>query len=177
VNSYQLNKEAAELAHARSAAWRESLNGQAAESSHNAIKAAGIINGGAVVALLALVGNIVDKEAATSVSADHIGFAMLVFVAGLAASAFASGFSYFTIYLYVVAGRYRTWDYTHPYVHETRKSKIHTWFGALFHITAVVLVLGSYSLFVYGAYVSKELITTTWAGGYKAPQGTTPPSR
>ena len=165
------------MAHSRAAAWRESLNGHTAESSNQAIKAAGIINGGAAVALLALIGNMVDKDATATISGEVIGFSLIIFVAGIAASAFASGGAYFTNYLYVAASSRRIWDYKHPYVHDTRGSRICAWTGGLFHVVSVILVLFSYGFFVYGAYVSRDLVTAAWTSGQKASNGTTPSSK
>jgi hypothetical protein len=171
---HQGNKAAAELTHERASAWQEAQNNHTVESGLNAVKSAGIINGGAIVALLALVGNIIDKDAAASVGAEQIGFTLLVFVAGLAASAFVSGFGYLTNFLYATASYYRTWDYIHPYIHETTKSRVFGGLGSVFHAFAVLLVTASYCLFLYGAYVSRDLVATTWANAQKAPQGTTP---
>jgi hypothetical protein len=56
------------------------------------------------VALLALIGNMVVKEATASVSEEGIGFTLLIFVAGIAASTFASGGAYFTNYLNLPQG-------------------------------------------------------------------------
>lgn len=173
----QRNREAAELAHSRAAAWIETTNSQTFESGNQALKAAGVVNGGAAVALLALIGNMVDKDATASISGEAIGFALLIFVAGVSASALASGGAYITNYLYVTAGTARTWDYEHPYVHHTRRSKVYEWSGAFFHVLSVLLVLFSYSSFLYGSYVSRDLVIVAWTSGQKASQGTTPSNK
>ena len=115
----------------------------------------------------------VDKDATATVSGEVIGFPLLIFVAGIAASAFASGGTYFTNYLYVAASSLRFWDYKHPYVYDTRGSRICARIGELFHVVSVILVLCSYGLFVYGAYVSRDMVIAVWTSGQKASNGTT----
>jgi hypothetical protein len=75
------NKAEAELAHARDFARYERLDNFTVESSHNAIKAVAIINGGAAVAFVALMGNIVDTEALKQVERTAIAWCFLTPVA------------------------------------------------------------------------------------------------
>lgn len=94
-----------------------------------ALKSAILINGGAAVALLAFIGNIwlkaITPEAVTSLTNS-----IALFAFGVLAAALGTAGSYFTQYCY---------------------SESHTRTGIGFHLTTIMLVLGAYVLFGFGA--------------------------
>ncbi len=97
----------------------------------HALNSAMIINAGAAVALLSLIGNIIggDPSAGSSYST-----AVLWFVFGVLSAAIATGGAYCTQYFYTQAPEKPT--------------------GKRFHVTTVIFAIGSYGLFIAGALSS-----------------------
>lgn len=155
---WQLNKETADAVHSRMSSWRESADGHLVESGQNAIKAAGIANGGAAVAMLALIGNALSNDAASRLNKDLIAYCFAIYIIGLALSAFAAGLAYVVNYCYLLAYDARRLDYEYPYIHDNGWSKAWTRFGACFHVVCALFVVGSYCLFVYGSFSARELL-------------------
>lgn len=95
-----------------------------------ALKSALLINGGAVVALLAFIGNIWEKDTPQA-AVDSLTSSIVYFAFGVLLAAFGTGTTYLTQYCY---------------------SEEYLKTGAWFHGGTIVIVLGSYFLFGFGAY-------------------------
>jgi hypothetical protein len=148
----------ARLAHERAFNKMNSLNEGAMASGENAIKAAILINGGSAVALLALLGAVVDKASLAPGELERIGRLFMFYIGGTAAAAFASGFAYLTNFLYAGVHGSMEWSYTHPFVHETKASKRYAIVGTVFHVLSFVLIIGSFASFIYTSYQAKETL-------------------
>jgi hypothetical protein len=151
-----INHRAGERAHdVHRNAWLEHLKATI-QFGVEAIRTAALINGGAVIASLALVGTIFGRHEvlAKSLIAPVTIFGFGALIAGLAsASAYASqGF-----YTAAVSHEKLTWN--HPYVEKTHKSKSRYRVGLIFHILCVILVLCSYACVTYGALKFSEILT------------------
>jgi hypothetical protein len=120
---WEFNRATAELAHERDFARHERLDNYTVESGQNAIKAVGIINGGAAVAFVALMGNIVDSDVLKQIDRELIARCFLIFSGGVVLSAMASGLSYVTHYCHTGQNANQILNFEHPYVHETPKSR------------------------------------------------------
>jgi hypothetical protein len=101
------------------------------ESGHNALKAAMLINGGAAVAFLAFLGNLLAKS--QSVKMAEFPKALLCFVFGVLLSAMASASTYFT---------------QHSYRHRSMAA------GNRVRGVTICLVILSYILFAAGALIA-----------------------
>ena len=100
-------------------------------SGQNAIRSSFLLNGGASVALLALIGHLAqfkpDKVAAFS-------GVLLPFVLGVLAMTITSGFTYLSQWLY-----------------DAESPKLQKW-GFGFNLASIVLGISSYGLFMWGMY-------------------------
>lgn len=101
------------------------------EAGQTALKSAILINGGAAVALLAFLGNLLTKEAPKGIAVPIpvMGHAMLIFIMGVGLAGLASGFRYLCQWLYS-----SDWNRT----------------GDAFNYSAIVLGLASFAAFFWG---------------------------
>ena len=99
-------------------------------SGQSALKASMLINGGAVIALLAFIGNTVKSPPMGNIQ-DLLAAPMWLFCLGILCSAVASGATYLTQFLYSA-----DWMKT----------------GYVFQILSILIVLASYVLFGVAAY-------------------------
>ncbi len=114
----------------------------------SALKSAAILNGGAALAMMALIGGVVTSK----VSVKPIVDAMTAFGGGLLLATLATGASYVTQYLYQVSHHKFELTWEHPYVVETEASKRESRNGIVWHVLALVLVISSYGAFVVGGF-------------------------
>jgi hypothetical protein len=103
------------------------------------LKSVILINGGASVALLAFIGNILARGVSTSLASAY-SLPLAHYVFGVLAGALATGSSYITQY---------------SYVHFDRK------IGVFWHWVSVALVLVAYLLFGLGSFLCYEAIKNT----------------
>ena len=101
-------------------------------SAQAALKACMVINGGAAVALLAFVGNLLGKNSKLDV-ASGLSFPIFLFCIGIVLGAIASGSTYITQSL-------------HSYQKVSLAQK--------FTIFTMLLVMGSYAIFIIGAFIT-----------------------
>ncbi len=101
---------------------------------HTALKSAILINGGAAAAMLAFIGNIWNGALVQNVMGPLTN-SIILFCFGVASGALGTGFTYFTQYGYA-----------------EKKVK----FARSFHVLTILLVLVSYSLFIFGCYEAYE---------------------
>ncbi len=100
------------------------------EYGKHALNSIMVINAGASVALLSLIGSLTTKE--SPLAGERFAFPLLLFVLGVVFSAVASGGSYCTQYFYT----------------EQPDRLI----GKRFHVATVVFVVCSYLIFIAGAF-------------------------
>lgn len=101
------------------------------DAGQHALRVSLAINGGAAVAVLAFLGNLMTKSPATSLG--QFPTAMLFFVSGVLAAAIATGCTYLT---------------QHWYHHDRKKH------GDISNLICIGLVVSSYALFAIGAWVA-----------------------
>ncbi len=107
-----------------------------------ALKSAILINGGASVAMLSFISSQIAKSAPAGLI-NNISISLVLFVFGTLAAAIASGTAYLT-----------QWFYHH---------KPTSGWGRIFNILSVILIIGSYFLFGYGAYSAFEVFKSSFA--------------
>lgn len=151
---YELDRATAEAAHSRQIAYGNQLTGIAAESGENAIKAGAVINGGAAIALLALLGS-VHKDLPTAVLAkQQLADCFLLYSSGVFLSAFASSIAYLTNTFYARSMQSIQMTYDHPYLVDTRASRVFNFLGQGFNYLAMAVVLLSYAAFGYSSWLA-----------------------
>ncbi|MFJ7567857.1 hypothetical protein ACIQW9_12945 [Herminiimonas sp. NPDC097707] len=101
------------------------------EAGGTALKSAMLINGGAAIALLAFLGNLLTRQPhlGDSVIISKLNYAMMIFVCGVGCAALATAARYLAQVCYAEFGQ--------------------TW-GGKFRIVAIVFALASFSSFFYG---------------------------
>ncbi|WP_282129516.1 hypothetical protein [Roseobacter litoralis] len=124
------------------------LNSAAIESGILAVRTLVLVNGGAVVAMLAFLANFYDGSSGSELRG--VLNSITLFGLGVFAGVLAAALSYFTNYSYAcgVQGFDKTWE--HPYIKETPEQKVWYRVGAYFHIAAVCAAIVSTSLFLAG---------------------------
>ena len=110
--------------------WDFELFRSTISSGQTALRSATLINGGAAVALLAFVGNLWGTRPTVAV---ELSFPMMLFLYGVLAAALASGATYCAQWFY-----------------SSRTNRTRTW-GNVFNVLAVLLVAGSFGVFLVGA--------------------------
>jgi hypothetical protein len=99
--------------------------------AESALKTVILINGGACLALLAFLGNIIAKGINTKVVIEF-SFPILLYVAGVLVGAIATGAAYLTQY---------------SYIHFSRKTAV------MWHFISAIFVIVAYVAFAAGSYM------------------------
>ena len=158
---YEQNTTTAERAHDAEAEFGLRINEAAINNSNLALRALLIINGGAAIALLAFIGNLVPVAPSVYANLPKVIpsiTSLMWFALGVAVTVFGMAFAYFTNYFYTGASAKRTRSYEHPYIQETQIS--HKWvkLGLTFHSLAVIFALIAIVSFMLGVYEVNEMI-------------------
>lgn len=128
----------------------------ATESANIALKALLLLNGGACLALLAFLANVV-KDAGHSASAEKLVVALLaalsLFAYGAACAVGASAFGYVANRAYAESGGARTQHASHPYLRKTTKSKAWGVIAAFSNLAGIALACGSIWYFLDGVWL------------------------
>ena len=125
------------------------LNDEAAvKSGEAAIRTVILSNGGAVVAVLAFLGNLSSKVSPQQISA--VANSLTYFSLGVAAGLLAMLGAYFTNYYHSCMGSswVRTWQ--HPYFHDGPETPYYRRLASLYHWLAIIAGTASLLLLIYG---------------------------
>ncbi|MCG5260096.1 hypothetical protein EM868_06790 [Cupriavidus gilardii] len=145
---YQHEMEVWKLAHAHDSAFQQEMMKAGIEAGLSAIKFAVMINGGASVALLAFLGNLLTKDFGTShkALASDLAGSLFAFLVGVAMAGVCGGFRYLSQESYGQTDNARRLNGT----------STGRWlrFGVAFHISAVVVGLGSFVSFLKGGVMA-----------------------
>ena len=133
----------------------------AIESANVAIRAMLLINGGAVVALLAFLGTL-ESGNAEAVSLNKFVSALRYFAYGVGFSAITAALAYVVNLL--DADIQRSMDYSYdewPFVREKKRRKQLSWIRGLLHVLAIVLAVGSLWVFFQGVNQIANAVSTS----------------
>lgn len=157
-SSAELEQKCAEKYHERD--WRllESIYQTTISSANNALRTLVIIHGGAVIALLAFIGNVMSSEKYDNSSIVLFSDPLLYFCLGIAAVILSMAFAYFTSYCLGTSIAERNHQYQYPYVVHTKKSKNWHVASAIAEVFAVMLGFVSLGLFVYGMVEARDAL-------------------
>ncbi len=161
VDQHEQNVATARRAHDAELEFGINTNEAAIDAANLALRALLIINGGAAIALLAFIGNLVPAlqgEYATLPKIIPAFTPLMWFAFGVAGTAIAMFFAYFTNYSYAIASVDRIRNYEHPYIHETQKSQTLVTLGTVFQWFAIILSLAALIFFMIGVVEVNELI-------------------
>lgn len=110
-----------------------------------------LVNGGAVVAMMAFIGATYNSP---SSDVESLRAALLlpafIFAAGAVVAGMASGFAYFAQYLYHEVAEAREMHWERPFIRDTRASASPMRWGMFWHVLCVIAVPCSYVLLTSG---------------------------
>lgn len=154
---HEVQREDAQRAHDRNAAFAASTNEAAINNANLALRTAVIINGGAVISVLAFVGGLVGQGKLTiGPTVQEISCALAWFAFGVAAATFAMGFSYLTNYCIAGSATKKRAIWEHPYFEPTPTSRFFARAAMLFKIAAILLGFGSIGIFIMGMLTVRD---------------------
>jgi hypothetical protein len=157
---YEVRRDAANRAHDKAHDYETKTSEATVNVGQAAIRTAVLINGGAAIAILGLIGALIGKdERATSMSdLSEVALSLQWFAFGVASGTAALGFSYVTNYSSVRRSATRTRTFRPPYFIGTRKTTFWRWVGRVFQWGAVLLAAVSIGLFIHGMIAVREAI-------------------
>ena len=119
---YELNRETAQRDHDFELDHALRLNEATINNGNLAARSLLIINGGAAIAVLALIGRLVPSNPDDWVKISPLLESLMWFAWGVIVTAMAMMFAYFTNYCHASVSYARDRFYEHPYIRETEKS-------------------------------------------------------
>jgi hypothetical protein len=149
-----IERENARRSHRINEDFIVNTNAVTVEMGHQALKTLVLMNGGALIAMLAFLSSIfasaslVDVEA--TVSFDILTKSLLRFAFGLVCSALAMAATYFTNYCYTASAANLKYIWRHPYLDKTPKSRRWVVAGAVFHIITIAVTIAALVFFILG---------------------------
>ena len=150
---YEMNRQDAQRAHDKADSFSDQVNAATIKAGELTIRMTLLINGGAIIALLALITHL-PKEMQQEVAGTLIWFAF-----GVGAAVVASAFSYFTNYSMVGIEVSNSKYWEHPYVRPGPKTHIWKRWNIFFHTLAVMAGLASIGTFITGISYVREAFT------------------
>ena len=122
----------------------------AAESANIAIKSLTLINGGAVVALLAFVGALATNDSTQEVSIAALIVSIWWFAIGVGLSATTAALAYLVNMLDadIISSESLTWE--HPFVEQSKMSRVLFWIRTGVHLAALATALSVIVVFFFG---------------------------
>jgi hypothetical protein len=155
-----IKRRDAERTHDNEFAFSQKVNEAVVNSGNIALRTALIINGGAAIAVLAFIGNIIAKaDAVLASKALGLTDTLIWFAYGVAAAAIAMAFAYFTNYCIVSCSTAKKRIWPHPHLEETASSKWWSRAGFVFQVLATAGGFLSLCLFVFGMIEVKNAIS------------------
>jgi hypothetical protein len=147
----EINRRAAEREHDHLAQFSKQNNDAAFKSSEVALRTVLLINGGAAVAILAFIGNIIKDNASVS-QLSEISASLLWFAAGVVVAPLGMACAYFTNLFdaNAAASQTRTWEY--PYSQPGPMTRRWERRSLIAHTLAVAFAFASLGLFVGGIW-------------------------
>lgn len=155
----ELNRQHAMTAHERHHQTIADARKAAIEAATTAIRLMILVNGGAVVALLAFAGALETGESGSVVTMDALAAPIRWFAVGVGLSALAAAWAYFVNVLDAdILGSYsHSWE--HPYLHKGNVTNRLGIARAFFYWTGLLLALGSLASFFIGVFQVTDAIS------------------
>jgi hypothetical protein len=155
----RIKMEEAQRAHDREAELHRTYFEAASKSAEVAVKTSVLVNGGAAVAVLALMGGMLGKDILTVKQVADVSTSLLWFASGVAAGITALAFIYLMNYSSAASTRWQQRVFETPYLRETPRSHFMRQVYTIAHVVAVVVSLSSVTLFIYGVLEVRNSIT------------------
>ncbi|SEG38383.1 hypothetical protein SAMN04488045_2570 [Thalassococcus halodurans] len=153
TNTNKVEKDYVRMFHDMQIAHFRDQSRDAVESANFAIRNLFLLNGGAIVALLAFVSSLF-AELSTNGILNEVIFAIKFFAYGLIASCLTSFCSYLTNFSHASASSSTTLSLDYPFVEKTTSHAGWTRTGFVFHGLAILFAISSLSLFIVGIFTA-----------------------
>lgn len=147
---YEQNRIMAERAHDAAREFASNSNDAAIASGNHTLRALIIINGGAAIAVLAFIGQIVSGNAELGEKLSDLTAPLSWFAWGVALATLSVGLSYLTNYCNASAATKHDMHYEPPYVRKTSSSDHWTKATVCFQIIAIIAAIISLVFFIFG---------------------------
>lgn len=156
MSEHDEEREHAIRAHDQETEFFRHTNNAAIEAGQIAVKSLFLINGGAVVVMLAFIANIFND---IWLNAGTLTKPLIFFVAGVGFAVLVSALTYFTNYCFASGSnsRIRKWDY--PFVEDTQATKRWVRCGIGFQICAIILAVASFVAFAIGVHQINDALS------------------
>lgn len=154
-----LNRQYAIAAHERSYQSIADARKAALDAATTTVRLLILINGGAVVALLAFAGALETGGSGSTVTLGSLAMSIRGFALGVGLSACAAACVYFVsmVDAEILSSVRHIWE--HPYILEEKGAKRRLVVRAIFYWIGLALALGSLAAFFIGVYQVTEAIT------------------
>ena len=170
----QARREEAQRAHDRQAQLHQTYFEAASKSAEVAVKTSVLVNGGAAVAVLGLMGAMLGKDILTVKQVADISSSLMWFASGVGAGITALAFIYLMNYSSAARTRWQRRIYETPFVRETPRSWAMRQVYTIAHIIAVAVAVGSVALFIYGVLAVRDSFVQLAKIGPPTPSVQTP---
>ncbi len=158
--AFKLNHDQAMATHAGYAEDRRQVFGSAMDMALEAIRTAALINGGAVIAVFALIGTLFEANDTVSKTMRlAIIQPAFLFAGGAVLCGIASGMGYFAQIAFARAHEEFELNFEHPFIKATASSKRFQIAGECFRAVAVSAVILSYAALITGLVFGYEALS------------------
>jgi hypothetical protein len=154
----QIKMEEAQRAHDRHAELHRTYFEAASKSAEVAVKTSVLVNGGAAVAVLALMGGMLGKDILTVRQVADVSSSLMWFACGVGAGITALAFIYLMNYSAAARTRWQIRVYEAPFVQDTPQSWYMRHVYTIAHTIAVAVAVISVGLFIYGVLDVRDSI-------------------
>jgi hypothetical protein len=161
VDQHQQNMKEAHRAHDDLTNFYGSVNESIIKSGDAVLRACLLINGGAAVAILAFMGTVISKDAATSHKVIvEVAPGLNRFASGVVAAVAAIGLTYVVNFLTYLHGTSQKKGWEHPYIVPGQRTALWGRLKTGTHWVTIFLALLSAGLFVWGLFVVEQAMTS-----------------
>ena len=150
---YEVNREHAMRAHDLNSRSSFEFTKAAIESANVAIRAMLLVNGGAVIALLAFVGSILSSDVSNIIRIEAMIPPIRIFAFGVGLSALTSALAYLVNMLDSDISNTVELTWKHPFVNDKPKANILRRWRMAFHYLAMTAAFTSICFFFWGVFL------------------------
>lgn len=154
----KVRMEAAEKAHMRRADdWSRHAD-HVLSYSNAAMKAPALASAGGIAALLGFYSANYTRLSAKPEILTTLNDILFWLFLSLLLTVIAPGLSYFNQTAYVSSLARETYHYEHPYIRDTKSSKLYERVGNLMRVLAILVVIGSMGCLMRGGYLFLKIV-------------------
>lgn len=158
-HQYEINQEHAKRAHDLNRQDSAEFRKAAVESANLAIRSMVLVNGGAVVALLAFVGAIASKDFGYVPKVDDLVTPIWWFALGVGLSSILAALAYLVNMLDADITNSVNFTWKHPYVEDTSSALRLRGFRTIIHVSALIIAVATLCVFFRGILGVTDAIT------------------